>query len=65
MVNENLITIIVNTIMQVFNWCGSHYLVSYKGFQLSFLGAALSLIVARLIISIFFGGVENDDDSSE
>lgn len=63
MVNENLITIIVNTIMHVFTWCGSHYLVSYKGFHLSFLGAALSLIVARLIISIFFGGVENDDDN--
>lgn len=63
MVNEGLISFIVGLVVQVFSWLNSHYLVTYKDFHLSFLGAALSLIVARLIISIFFGGVENDDNS--
>lgn len=62
MVNENLIVYVLDVIGRVFSWLSSHYIVSYKSFHLSFLAATLSLIVVHLIISIFFGGVENDDD---
>ena len=62
MVNENLITIIVNTIMQVFT--GGSLPCSLQRLSTCLFWCRLSLIVARLIISIFFGGVENDDDSA-
>ena len=63
MIGESMISYIVSLIGNVFTFLSTHYIVNYKGFQLSFLAAALSLLVARLILSLFFGGVENDDDS--
>lgn len=63
MVNESLIAYVIDVMARVFSWLSTHYIVSYKSFHLSFLAASLSLIVARVVISIFFGGVENDDDS--
>lgn len=64
MVNESMISYVLDVIARVFSWLSTHYIVSYKAFHLSFLAASLSLIVARVVISIFFGGVENDDDGN-
>lgn len=62
MINENLIKAIITWITTVLSWLNSHYLISYKGFQLSFLAADLSLIAAVVILKLIFGSIFSDEE---
>lgn len=62
MVNETLIKSIITLVVTVLSWLNNHYLISYKGFQLSFLAADLSLIAAVVILKLIFGSIFSDEE---
>lgn len=62
MIDENLIKALISWVATVFSWLNNHYLISYKGFQLSFLAADLSLIAAVVILKLIFGSIFSDEE---
>lgn len=65
MINETIISGLLNMVKTVFVWLNTHYLISYKGFQLSFLAADFGLICCYLILKLVLGNIFTDEEGDD